>query len=772
MDVDDDGPDDAVPPTILATRAFPGILPSTSHHNVAWNDDGQCLFITKKGVNIVTPYLTTTLAPPPTLIDPSLSLENPSSIVHESRRKAALALAGEDDASDEEPLEEAMDDGLNGSEKKDKGKGKMRRPINGEIRFWSTGIEVDRDGKRNEIYGWNDVGGEYAYISTVITEKEATTRQAIWSPSGLSDLGGSLLVVLSSSMQVSVYAPRNDPYTKQWDEIADLTSITRTSLPSTSTQAGLSVANNLRMRTMCLQWSAHVPLPSMFGIDGSILALSNRAGGITFWSYGHEKRFRQIDAAQICDVGWVTDMAWSSWKVLDDKTCEAHLAMSLTDGSIRLVSVRRNAETDTSGQKVWELRIQDLWIIDKGDKRHISSVRWIEDVLIWTKSGTVHLYAPEENGTVQWNGIVNLRLERVGNWAGANALGPCVGINRANRETVVVTLSSLTTHMITDFTTSPTIAHPHDSLRTALAFRDIFEDHLQADPLITTRFRSVELKPEGWTANTSGWTSLGWGGVGTWVTEPMSFHTLDSATEGKRSMTLVLGNIGKAGPASDPPLIEALNEVLRNPPDLLRQSSGRILMPYLLHTLSLKDPQPIGEKLLSLLSPVPASQSESKGDAQTTLVDRLWCQKHLATLRFQSVLASWCEITFPSLSDRFRQTNTALMTSIIASLLQILLQWCSKNLATGKLGNLDRQFIDQIIKAAHQVSDDASHEMSKLIGEVSEKLGGVAARDAHQEETEERCPACKTEVGSTGVCAKGHAWCECLCNFIGTSVID
>ena len=72
-------------------------------------------------------------------------------------------------------------------------------------------------------------------------DKEASTRAAHWSPSAINDLGGyvyphkfeepaslyladrrilrSLLVVMTTLGQVSVFAPRNDPLSKQWDEV-------------------------------------------------------------------------------------------------------------------------------------------------------------------------------------------------------------------------------------------------------------------------------------------------------------------------------------------------------------------------------------------------------------------------------------------------------------------------------------------------------------------------------------------------------------------------
>ena len=38
---------------ILTSRPFPGNIPSSRIGNIAWSDDGQCLFVTRKGVNIM-----------------------------------------------------------------------------------------------------------------------------------------------------------------------------------------------------------------------------------------------------------------------------------------------------------------------------------------------------------------------------------------------------------------------------------------------------------------------------------------------------------------------------------------------------------------------------------------------------------------------------------------------------------------------------------------------------------------------------------------------
>jgi len=42
-----------ITPTIVTSKLFLGLVPSTQLGNVAWSDDGQCLFLTKRGVTVM-----------------------------------------------------------------------------------------------------------------------------------------------------------------------------------------------------------------------------------------------------------------------------------------------------------------------------------------------------------------------------------------------------------------------------------------------------------------------------------------------------------------------------------------------------------------------------------------------------------------------------------------------------------------------------------------------------------------------------------------------
>jgi hypothetical protein len=80
---------------------------------------------------------------------------------------------------------------------------KLPRPTGGEVPIFVNGVEIPLDRARDDVYGWNDVGGESAvdsnrderrlmrsdeHSASVFTE-DPTVRSAVWSPSGLSDLG-------------------------------------------------------------------------------------------------------------------------------------------------------------------------------------------------------------------------------------------------------------------------------------------------------------------------------------------------------------------------------------------------------------------------------------------------------------------------------------------------------------------------------------------------------------------------------------------------------
>lgn len=95
-----------------------------------------------------TPYITSTLTPPATLVDPHLNLEYATATVNRAKRKALAVEDGD--------VEIEEDEAVSGPSKR------CRRPVEGEVMFWQTeiGIENEANRERSEQYGWAEVGGE------------------------------------------------------------------------------------------------------------------------------------------------------------------------------------------------------------------------------------------------------------------------------------------------------------------------------------------------------------------------------------------------------------------------------------------------------------------------------------------------------------------------------------------------------------------------------------------------------------------------------------
>lgn len=138
---------------------------------------------------------------------------------------------------------------------------------------------------------------------------------------------------------------------------------------------------------------------------------------------------------------------------------------------------------------------------------------------MWTKAGTVHISSPK------YDDVRELRLERVGDWAGCNSLARCVGesisdngnaektgIQALRTAALVIVSSSLTYHIINNYDTDPALAPPIESLSATKAARKA---------MLARRVMQLRPAPDkAITSSTGAWATLDdWGGVACWISE-------------------------------------------------------------------------------------------------------------------------------------------------------------------------------------------------------------------------------------------------------------
>nr|WVH01928.1 general transcription factor 3C polypeptide 4 [Naematelia aurantialba] len=593
---------------------------------------------------------------------------------------------------------------------------RLRRPTGGEMQFYITTIDYDREWIRDEEYGWTRASDSYGAASA---DLEVSVRSAAWSPSGMSHLGGCLLAVMLQTGQVFLYAPKSDPASKGWSEIVDLTMATKRLFGP----GEIKIPDMLEMRATSMAWSPTPPVLSGATVGGSLLAVGTRAGSLALWS-GLERV-----AHLVLTTGWISRLAWSEWRMVDDKTSRCLLAISLTDGSLSALPVDRI--TTAKGFHVKFGNLQHMW---KPDKRDVTALQYAEGIFVWTKPGSVHLWADHTSNT-RWNGVKSIRLRRIGNWAGANAILPCIGIQR-DGDRLIVTLSSLTHYILTDLSTEPALAPLVDSLKLSVLAREAFIDLTSQDSYSRPRHGLAAGLNHEISAYSGGWT--GFGSTVAWITEPINFHNLDSTTEGRRMMGLQVIELGSTGRPSMS-IRQAVESILFNPPALIRSPPARVLFPIISRMTASQ--QDLSSELLELCA------VEEPPLAGYDSIDALFHSSALDTFRLKLVLASWAVNALP---------NAAEFTALIASItmvirrivLVVLVRWAVRQPMTDH----DDQVVLGLLRHAAEEAQLQGHLEAQLshLPTVSDQI--------------DRCMACGDPVALTSdssTCPRGHRWYLC-----------
>ena len=55
---------------------------------------------------------------------------------------------------------------------------RIAKPKGGEVKWWNTSVEVDKDGNRDKYYGWTDSGGMCQELFA--HQRETDIRRRVW----------------------------------------------------------------------------------------------------------------------------------------------------------------------------------------------------------------------------------------------------------------------------------------------------------------------------------------------------------------------------------------------------------------------------------------------------------------------------------------------------------------------------------------------------------------------------------------------------------------
>ncbi|KAI8327700.1 transcription factor IIIC subunit delta N-term-domain-containing protein [Chlamydoabsidia padenii] len=165
-------------------------------------------------------------------------------------------------------------------------------------------------------------------------------RCAQWSPTGLSRKHGCLLTVMTTKHRVLLFEPDNG--SSNWILCTDMTDLLKKDALQDSTTDGFDSLDHInRFHSLYMVWSPilHVNPTTL---NPALLAIANKAGGISLWSYSVEHGIQHQISFQP-HTSFLNLMYWSKWRKRTGYYV-GYLLSSSTDGTVILTSVKVNCD--------------------------------------------------------------------------------------------------------------------------------------------------------------------------------------------------------------------------------------------------------------------------------------------------------------------------------------------------------------------------------------------------------------------------------------------
>ncbi|KZT70773.1 hypothetical protein DAEQUDRAFT_810373 [Daedalea quercina L-15889] len=409
--------------SLLTALSLPGVSAAPSGSKcLQWTADGQLIVLTKSAVHIMIPHV-------------AVSNELSSNVEHVEGKV-------QDPSSD------------------------LKR-----IGWLRTMIGIDK----TLAYQWPADCQEWGAVA--LGSLDQGFRAVTSSPSNLSGDASCLLVVLNSNMELTLWGPVKNFLTGEWTKLVDVTAVLRAHF---TVDVDSALVNVLRAQSTCIEWSSQADfgLAPMPRLDGSLLAVGNRAGSVSFLRFcGNADGSWEVGCAATVPLAdrWVTHVAWSSWKQRQSGRCEASLACGIADGSaivLRVVQTLRPEASPPGFVPNYSVHVSFEALDSRpaeSDGRGLTCMKWTElspdlDMLVYSKPGKLYLWSWPSNGLTPSLRTIALRAQQLS--VGSSALTPVVGIEHAHSEdALVVSLADGSFHLVHDISGKRPHAASPDNLR-------------------------------------------------------------------------------------------------------------------------------------------------------------------------------------------------------------------------------------------------------------------------------------------------------------------
>ncbi|TBU30572.1 putative zinc-finger of transcription factor IIIC complex-domain-containing protein [Dichomitus squalens] len=619
---------------------------------------------------------------------------------------------------------------------------------------------------------------------------------ATLSPSNLTMDAGCVLALLNSNLELTIWSASKNLLTGEWVMLEDVTSSLK--IVAVAKTQGSAFKQMLQLQSTCIEWSSQpswglTPAPR---VDASLLAVGNRAGSVTFLRYNRtNRRMVVVEEVSVSDR-WVTQLAWSSWSLIQDDTCEAMLACGTSDGSVTILTARQTLTAKPGITQFVQTHQLHLSVEPydgeacESDRRAITAMRWANvaersPILIYHKAGVLFLWSPSF-GKAAWSGSRTLLLRTQKRSVGSTALSPCSGISYIpTHDVCVVSLSDGSFHAIRNLFVDPSLDQSSSanvsSETLSAASRAIF---VRAEPEKAS-FKDVD--------RTNGMTTFDGRATFLWIYEASRPTDFSYKHDAKHISTFVVAQqweesfgdgvisdlaerVGHPSNSSGETPLSALRAILwqlRESVRIPRIHSGILKVLYQI---------PLSGALADFHIPPYAGDwtSDVSREVRESLTTHLFGWDSTQSLRMRYAVAVFCQnhSEMPDVQQEFAKAASLFLAGVRNHVQATLIRHIS---ALSELLNQDD--ISFAHRTIHQAATaGAPPTLAKEAEELRKQLlrstphpelstdasTGTGARTLSSlDSLVEPCPACNVPIPlspadpESAICANGHVWARC-----------
>ncbi|TEB30888.1 hypothetical protein FA13DRAFT_1754967 [Coprinellus micaceus] len=687
---------------VYTILGVPTVISFPSPRCLQWSSGGQLLFITKSAVYVLTP-------------DHGINFDNESLI-----------------------------------------KSPVPKEIQGTQQAISWFRTIVQDDKLMDGTRWPDLCQAWGAVS--LGSIDASIMSAECSPSTITKDGRSVIAVMTSNMDISLWKAGKNYLKGEWQRIVD---VTPKLLSHFNHSVDRSTEEILQSQSTCMCWTSEldfglVPHPP---VDGSLLIVGSRAGSLAFLRYhSQENGVRILDTLPLAQT-WITHIAVSSWVAASAGTCTSYLAFGVADGSVGLLKLQEKLYSPNNPEFSFTPDYQvDLSItnneeqVQSADKAGLTGLEWISipsggSILVFCKPGVLFLWSPPENSGVSWSGLRCLEFERQKVSSAASAFHPASGVSyRAAGDVLTVSLFDGSIHVVGGVTQNP-------------RWNKEVEGSSWTSAQLSQRCRSIFKKVESGPIDDrvmnrmNGLTSYDGGSSFVWAHESSVPSDFSYKHDAKHSSTIVIARLAEA--TDDGEFLSKLEEARR-----LDSIHDRLLQ--ILQRSS--DDFSAKISLPALGTPL---TDDIRCNFRKSLAMHLFGWPEISSLRMRLSLADfvWKFSTTDARRAECGQVAQGILTSISQRTLRTLLRHATaviSGLTSDDIPFIMRLIVQSLLPGSPQ---DLTEEGRALSVATRDLLPKDPSGASGATEFTEQCPACHVAIPlkdiTMAVCANGHHWSRC-----------